>query len=303
MEQDKNAEPSAQPLVTIALPVYNGAATLAVAVHSILTQSFSDLELIILNDASTDESLVVIQSFDDPRIRVVDGNDNIGLSARLNIAVRMAKGTYFARMDQDDISFPERIGRQVEFLQQHQEVDLLAAATVPFRGDGEALGCLPVHIEHEQICARPWNGFYLPHPTWMGKIQWFRQHHYESSADGAEDQHLLLRSFRVSHFACLNQPLLAYREGDRPLKKTFRARRIFARAYIHQFLIEKRYGLAIKVAVLFLLKVTADILNLVFGVAGMRNSLRPLTVSERSAWKTLWSELGTISANKIHAAD
>jgi len=75
-----------KPIVTIALPVYNGGATLKLAVHSILQQSFTDWELIILDDASTDNSLEVMHSFDDARIRLVEGEINLGLSARLNMA-------------------------------------------------------------------------------------------------------------------------------------------------------------------------------------------------------------------------
>jgi len=280
-----------KPLVTIALPVYNGAATLNVAVQSILKQSFTDWELIILDDASMDNSLEMIRSFDDSRIRLVEGDKNLGLSARLNMAVEMANGMYFARMDQDDVSFPERIQKQLNYLQEHPDVDLLASATTAFRGTREALGCLPVLCRHEQICARPWNGFHLPHPTWMGKTEWFRKYKYDSFADGAEDQHLLLRAYRESHFSCLEESLLAYREGIRPLKKMLRARRIFARAYIHQFAGEGSYGMAIKVAAATLMKAFADILNLLFDLTSMRNSLRPMSAAEQAAWQVLWNEL------------
>jgi len=276
-----------KPVVSIALPVYNGATTLKIAVDSILQQSFTDWELIILDDHSTDHSLEIIRSFSDPRIRLVEGDKNIGLSARLNMAADMANGAYFARMDQDDISFPDRIEKQLAYLQQHPEINLLATATIPFRSDGEVLGRLPVATRHEDICARPWNGFHLPHPTWMGKTEWFRRHRYVSFADGAEDQHLLLRSYQTSRFACLDEPLLAYREGDRPLKKMLRARRVFAQAYIRQFAIEEHYGMAFRVAILFLLKAAADVLYSLFGFAAARNTLRPLTVSERFRWQNL----------------
>ncbi len=276
------------PLVTIALPVFNGAATLSTAIRSILMQSCEHWELIILDDASTDESLEVMQSFDDPRIRLIEAEENIGLSARLNMAVDMANGRYFARMDQDDISYPDRIEKQLTYLQQHQDIDLLATGMVVFKDKGVSLGKVPVNQQHSDICSRPWNGFYMSHPTWMGRTDWFRKHRYDSSADGAEDQQLLLRTYRASRFACLVEPLLAYREGVRPLKKMLRARWIFAYAYMRQFATERCYGLVIKVAVVSLLKVAADILNLVFGVASMRNILYPLSASEQSTWQTVW---------------
>jgi glycosyltransferase involved in cell wall biosynthesis len=278
-------------VVTIVLPVYNGASTLKIAIESILKQRFRDWELIIIDDASSDDSLKVIREFDDSRIVVFAGEHNLGLSARLNMAIDMAKGDYFARMDQDDISFPERISRQLEYLQANPEVDLLATATLVFKDDGEYLGCLPVARDHESICARPWNGFHLPHPTWMGKIEWFRKHAYVSSADGAEDQHLLLRSYLNSRFACLDEALLAYREGSRSLKKISRARRIFTRAYIGEFVAQNRYDMAILVAINFVLKRAADVLNLVFGVKGMRNQLRPLSADEILKWNVISGEM------------
>jgi glycosyltransferase involved in cell wall biosynthesis len=280
-----------QPKVTIALPVYNGATTLATAIRSILQQSFQNWELIILDDLSTDHSLEVIRAFDDPRILLISGRQNIGLSARLNMAANMARGTYFARADQDDASFPNRISLQVIYLEKHPDIDLLATAIIPFRGKCVPQGILPVAGEHSQICARPWNGFHLPHPTWMGKTTWFRQHRYESFSDGVEDQYLLLRTYRVSRFACLKEPLLAYREDNRVLKKMLRARRIFARTYIHQFITEWRFDLAIKVAISFLLKCAADTLNLLFGFSRMRNTLLPLSESDQAAWQVLWDRL------------
>lgn len=162
-QQPENLEAiSGQPLISIALSVFNGAETLAMAIRSILEQSYQNGELIILDDASSDKSLDVVQSFDDTRIRIVAGESNIGLSARLNMAMDMANGSYFSRMDQDDISMSDRLEKQVAYLQQHPDIDLLATATMVFRGEGEVLGSLPVSGEHEGICAQPWNGFHLP---------------------------------------------------------------------------------------------------------------------------------------------
>jgi len=89
----------------------------------------------------------------------------------------------------------------------------------------------------------------------------------------------------------MHEPLLAYREGSRPLKKMLRARRIFASSYIHHFVRERYYGMAIKVAIFAILKAVADTLNSVFGIASMRNRLVPLTGSEQSIWQVLWHEL------------
>jgi len=282
VQQAKNIS-FARPFLTIALPVYNGSATLSLAIRSILRQSFTDWEMVILDDASTDDSLSIMRSFNDRRIRLVEGEKNLGLSARLNMAVDLAEGRYFARMDQDDISFSERLEKQLGYLQEHPDIDLLATSTIPFRADGEALGRLPVRSSHEEICARPWNGFHMPHPTWMGKVDWFRCHRYTSFADGAEDQCLLLESYHDSHFACLEEPLLAYREGDRTLKKMFRARRIFARSYVRLLFKNGDYILMVKVIPYVLVKVFADVLY-ALGFSKFRNILCPLSKQEQLEW-------------------
>lgn len=279
------------PLISIGMPVFNGAGTLRESIRSIIMQSYTNWELLIMNDGSTDESMDIAGSFTDSRIKIVTGGENRGLSARMNQAVRMSRGELFARMDADDIAYPQRLFIQQSYLHNHPDIDLLAAATISFRRKGGVLGRLSVFCEHEHICTRPWNGFYMPHPTWMGKTAWFRQHRYETFADGAEDQDLLLRTYRVSRFACLKEPLLAYREGDRSLKKMLRTRRIFANAYIRQFMAERHYGMAIKVVGFLFLKSIADILNLLFGFARMRNELLPLSESEQSAWQMLWHGL------------
>jgi glycosyltransferase involved in cell wall biosynthesis len=107
-----------QPTVSIIMPVYNAGVYLTTAVESILHQTYSNFELLIINDGSTDDSETVVRSFTDPRIRSFHQN-NIGLTATLNNAIQLCRGKYIARMDQDDISEPHRIERQVHFLEEN----------------------------------------------------------------------------------------------------------------------------------------------------------------------------------------
>ncbi|MCF7821487.1 MAG: glycosyltransferase [Mariprofundaceae bacterium] len=279
------------PLVTIALPVYNGAATLKPAVHSILKQSFKNWELIILDDASTDNSLEVIRSFDDPRIRLVEGEANAGLSARLNMAVDLASGRYFARMDQDDVSYPDRIKKQLDYLQTHPEVDLLATSYAVFNDNLEWLGKLSLLQHHHEICRKPWNGFYMPHPTWMGRTEWFKSHRYESYADGAEDQNLLLRSYANSRFACLNEVLLAYRQNERPLKKLLRARSRYVRAAFACSHFRGVNCMPLRVLIAQFAKGFGDIADKLLNIPGLRRTLLPLTDSEKDKLKKIFIEL------------
>jgi len=112
------------PLVSVLMPVYNAEKYLAEAVSSILTQSYGNFELIIINDGSTDGSADIIAGYSDPRIRL-HTQENRGLSTSLNRAIQLATGRYLARQDADDVSFPERFAKQVAFLESHPEYCML----------------------------------------------------------------------------------------------------------------------------------------------------------------------------------
>ena len=107
------------------MPVYNGERYLREAIKSILTQTYKDFEFLIINDGSTDSTREVILSYDDPRIRLVDNERNLGLHRSLNRGLELAEGEYVARQDADDISESERLAKQVAFLEAHADVALL----------------------------------------------------------------------------------------------------------------------------------------------------------------------------------
>lgn len=115
------------PVVSILMPVYKTAPYLREAMDSILSQTFTDFELIILNDCSPDHAEEVVDTYTDPRIVRYRGEKNVGLSNILNVGIGMARGKYIARMDSDDISFPDRLKIQVSFLENHPEIDLVSA--------------------------------------------------------------------------------------------------------------------------------------------------------------------------------
>lgn len=104
--------------MSVLLPVYNGSTYLRDAIESILRQTYRNFELIIIDDGSTDGSSFVVEQFDDPRIRFYR-QTNQGLAATLNRAIELSKGEYLARQDQDDVSYPQRFDRQIEFLENH----------------------------------------------------------------------------------------------------------------------------------------------------------------------------------------
>lgn len=235
-----------QPLVSVLLPVHNAGRGLLLAVWSILGQSLEDFELLVLDDASTDGALAPLARIADARLRVVHDSTRLGLAARLNRGIDLAQGGFLARMDQDDVAFPARLQRQFEYLERNGDVDLLGARALAFSGDGTVMGLFPFRQSHAEICRRPWLGFYLPHPTWMGRAQWFRRHRYRvPEPRRAEDQDLLLRSYSSSRFACLPDVLLGYRIGDASLGKSLTARLSVGLAQLRVHFREHRPGLAL----------------------------------------------------------
>jgi glycosyltransferase involved in cell wall biosynthesis len=111
-------------LVSILLPVYNGAAYLRESLDSMLRQSYQDFELIIIDDGSRDKSARIIQSVHDHRIRFYR-QENRGLAATLNRAIALSKGEYLARQDQDDMSLPDRLKKQLCYLAAHPQCGLV----------------------------------------------------------------------------------------------------------------------------------------------------------------------------------
>ncbi len=114
-----------KPSISVILPVYNADRYLRAAIQSILDQTLSNFELIIINDGSIDNSKAIVESFIDPRIIFIENPKNLGLIATLNKGLTLAKSNLVARMDADDIAFPERLQIQFDFLTQHPEVTLV----------------------------------------------------------------------------------------------------------------------------------------------------------------------------------
>lgn len=248
------------PVVTVILPVLNGKRTIFGAVKSICEQSYENWELLILDDGSTDGSLTAINSIQDGRIIPVVRGDRQGLAARLNQGIDLAKGKYIARMDADDIAFPERLAQQVKYLEEHMNVDLVGTRAIVFHEGGRVVGLLPFAQNHAEICARPWNNFPLAHPTWMGRCAWFRRHRYRvPEYRRAEDQELLLRSHAVSTFSCLPEVLLAYRQGCFCVKKTLTGRTSLLRAQLLHFIRCGDAGSILKSITMFGIKSMVDL--------------------------------------------
>ena len=249
------------PLLTVAMPIFNAGHHLRLAVLSIINQSFKDWELLIFDDGSTDNSVQSLADIDDPRIHILNDYLNKGLAARLNEAIDMARGQYFARMDQDDVSYPERFSKQLALLHSNLDLDVVATSAITISDDNEMTGLLPCPVSHEAICARPWQGFCFAHPTWIGKTVWFRKFKYKIPGPYfCEDQELLLRSYRESKFGATKESLFAYRIRDtKNLSRTLKTRWTFFQIQIRFFAQSRQFLYVIPSSFVYLILIIRDL--------------------------------------------
>lgn len=249
------------PLITVAMPIFNAGHHLRLAVLSIVHQTFCNWELLIIDDGSTDNALQSLSDISDSRIQILCDGLNKGLAARLNEAIEKARGRYFARMDQDDVSYPERFLRQIALLQDDPSLDLVAASAITISDDNEITGLLPCPVTHELICARPWQGFCFAHPTWMGKIEWFRKYRYTIPGPFfCEDQELLLRSYCKSKFGATEDILFAYRVREiRNLYRVLKTRWTFLKIQVRYFVSTKQWTHAVLSGCVYFALITRDL--------------------------------------------
>ena len=282
-----------EPLVSIIMPVYNAARTLPQALRSIRWQTHTNWELILIDDGSTDSTLEVARTSaqSDQRVQVIEGGENAGLAARLNQAVGLARGEFIARMDADDLAYPARLAAQVKFMLDHPECDLTGCAALIFDDAGQVQGKFPLRLTHAEICARPWAGFPLPHPTWLGKREWFVHHGYAPDYKKTQDQDLLLRSYTQSRFACLPETLLGYRQERRTLKKLLAGRRNFARSIARESRRQGAYAAGFAGLAGQAVKAAVDLLAVPMGWDRKLRGESAGVVSEMEieAWRAVWA--------------
>lgn len=197
--------------VTVLMPVYNGEKYLKEAIDSILSQTFRDFEFLIINDGSTDKSAEIIASYPDPRIRLVHNGKNIKLIATLNKGLDLARGEYIARMDCDDISLPDRLAKQVAFMDENPDIGICGTWVKTI---GEVEGDVWRYpSDHDTIKCMLLFGSVLAHPSVMMRREMLRNHNlkYDSNYTHAEDFQLWRRASQLFLTANIGEILVLYR--------------------------------------------------------------------------------------------
>lgn len=212
------------PKVTVLMPVYNGERYLRAAIDSILSQTFTDFEFLIINDGSMDSSLTIIESYHDHRIRLINNGSNIKLIATLNKGLEAACGEYVARMDCDDISLPDRLERQVAFLESHPGVGICGTWVETI---GEVTGDVWRYpTEPDDIKAGLFFESVLAHPAVMIRKALLEKHklYYDPCYIHAEDLELWRRCSFKFDLANIPEVLLHYRISSKSVSRANYAR-------------------------------------------------------------------------------
>lgn len=208
---------SSHPAISVLMPVYNGERFLREAIDSILSQTFRDFELIIINDGSTDNTESIIQSYSDSRIKYVKNEKNLKLIKTLNKGIGLAKGKYIARMDADDVSLPNRLELQYAFMESHSNVGASSSLiysmseTGIVKGISKYYGCTTtMSCLYSSLLRSP-----LVHPVSIIRTSLLKEIKYSDTKDALHIEDFVLWGNILKYgydIANIEKPLLYYRD-------------------------------------------------------------------------------------------
>lgn len=220
------------PLVSVVMSAYNEATFISETIDSLLQQSYKNFELIIVDDASTDNTANIIRKYGDNRIILLRNNENKRLAFNLNLGIQKAHGKYIARMDADDICMPDRLVKQVNYLEQHPEIAIVGGAAQEF-GDANALLEYPENHEEIKVMLLFENAMCHPAVMFRNDPTTFK---YDIDCKASQDYELWSRLIWKVKFANLSDVVVKYRihqnQTKHVLGKEQKAGAIKARKYL-----------------------------------------------------------------------
>jgi len=226
------------PKVTVLMPVYNGERHLHEAIESILAQTFGNFEFLVINDGSTDDSVEIITSYRDHRIVLAHNDGNLGLIATLNRGLDLARGEYLARMDCDDRSRPERLARQVAYLDAHPDFALCGAWIRKF-GSGRKKVCR-YHTDPLLLGCGLLFDSVLAHPAVMLRRKLFVDNGlcYDPAYRHAEDYELWARAAQRFLLGNVPEVLLDYRVHPSQVSSAYNDQQLETAGRVRRFLLD-----------------------------------------------------------------
>lgn len=203
-----------EPLISVVMPVFNAEKFLSKAIESILNQTLKDFEFIIINDASTDKSLQIINKFKkrDQRIRLINNKKNIQMSRSLNLGISRAKSDLIARMDQDDIAFPDRLEVEYNFMKPHPNIAIVGSDIITINEFDQVTGKRTYQTESDNLKRTMLRYSPFAHPTVMMRKKVFEElGGFDPQMVPCEDTEFWFRLGSKYEFASIPRFLLKYR--------------------------------------------------------------------------------------------
>ncbi|MGI4824206.1 MAG: glycosyltransferase family 2 protein [Janthinobacterium lividum] len=260
------------PKVSVVLPVYNVAAHIQQTIESLLRQTFTDFELLVLDDCSTDDTVARVEAIADPRLRLIRNPRNLGRAGTDNAAIEHVQGEYVAKMDGDDICYPERLAKQVAFLDQHPAVNVVGSFMQNFGGD-TYLNRYPAAPADAQVLTL----FTLPtgNPPMMLRASLFKEQglRYDAKLRQTEDYDFCARYIRQLTIATIQEPLVQYRVPVRTQKHAILSERESVSDHVREQLL-RTWGIPF----------TARELHVYNTIAMLERPSGDVTLAEAAAW-------------------
>jgi glycosyltransferase involved in cell wall biosynthesis len=222
-------------MLTVGLPFFNSEKTLANAIKSVLIQSFTNWELILIDDGSNDNSLNIAIEFakKDDRIKLISDGINRGLIFRLNQIIDLAQGEYIARMDSDDMMMKEKLEKQMNILLQNKQIDVIDTAAYIINETDQPVGVRGMDDISPNDKKKVLLQALLFHPTVIAKSSWYKKNKYSEDYFRGEDWELWCRTCGHTNFHRLKEPLYLYREGNINVKNYIASMKIYRKIIKH----------------------------------------------------------------------
>lgn len=199
-----------KPSLSVLIPAYNSEKTIIRCINSILSQSYKNIEIIVINDGSTDATKNILEKLNYENIKIINNESNLGISRSLNRGLDQCNSDYIARMDADDVSTFDRFTKQIDYLEKHQNIDVLGCYQLAVGGYNN--GPIRTKINDDEIKSKLLVGPTMLHPTvvFRGRFIYDNKIRYDPNCYLSEDYELWTRISPIAQFSNLPEILYEY---------------------------------------------------------------------------------------------
>ncbi|MFA4826726.1 MAG: glycosyltransferase family A protein [Candidatus Shapirobacteria bacterium] len=286
-----------KPVLTVYMPVFNAGKYIPQAIDSILNQSYSNFEFIIVDDASTDNSWKIIQKYAllDKRIRTYQNKLNLGVSLTSNIAISYARGRYLARIDADDMAMPDRFQEQIAYLKKHLKTVAVGAQCIVIDADNRIIGYKKFPTDPQKIKEMLFWAIPMQQPAMMINLNLLPKNFawYDRNKSSAEEVNLMFNFIKYGSLGNLPDFQLYYRQLPTSLSRRNPKQTYYLTLQSRLLALEKGYRPTLFSLLLNLAQFAAVTLLPTVVINNLWNFIRGISAGNSQF------EIGTLATNKV----